>query len=144
MSGCSLCIQCTHKHGPQMKFDSRIRPLKHNLEVFTIKHGCNVGRCRAQKKHIHIYKLHGFKNHIHMRQLIVEMLNVLHFNSKINYTIVAAVVTFQTRGRERKKTVLFNSSFTSSFLASLFPLKTIESSSVTPERLNFYGFFPLA
>lgn len=47
-----------------MKFDSRIRPLKHTtLEVFTIKHGVTmVDVEQTREKNIHtIYKLHGFR-----------------------------------------------------------------------------------
>lgn len=33
-----------------------------------------------------------------MHQFIVEMLDVLHFDSKINYTIVAARATFHKMG----------------------------------------------
>lgn len=117
MSACSYCIHNVQRVCVYARATNEIRfaYFDHSsttLKPFNVKHGVTL--VAPEKK----YKLHRFKNHIHMRQLIVKMVNVLRFNSKINYTIVAAAVTVLASFQ--------------SFFASLHPIWTIESSSVTP------------
>lgn len=59
----SCTTLCTHKLIPQMKFDSRIRPLEHTaLQAFNIEHGVTMV---VQHAHIVQTKLH-FENHIYI------------------------------------------------------------------------------
>lgn len=54
----SCTTLCTHKLIPQMKFDSRIRPLEHTtLETFNIEHGVTIGRTTHTHPCMHTYKL---------------------------------------------------------------------------------------